>query len=69
MKYAREDKFTAPRTAADILKLALEKEKSSFSFYGYLISKTKDSALIRLLERLKAAEAGHILNIKRALEK
>ncbi len=69
MRYVREDKFTVPHTAADILKLALEKEKSSFEFYGYLISKTKDSALIRLLEKLKAAEMAHILRIKHFLGK
>lgn len=69
MKYLRKDKFSVPHTAVEILKLALEKEKSSFEFYSYVISKTKDPALIRLLKNLRAAEEGHISRIRHALEK
>lgn len=68
MKYIRKDKFTKPYTPTDVLKLALEKEKSSYKFYEDIISKTKSPPLIRLLTGLKDAEGGHIQIIKRKLE-
>lgn len=68
MKYIRRDKYTKPHTPVDVLKLALEKEKSSYAFYVDLIKKTKYAALLRLLNELKDAEWGHIQIIKRKLE-
>lgn len=68
MKYIRKDKFTKPETPADLLKLALEKEKSSYEFYIELIKKTKSPLLVNLLSELKNAEWGHIQRIKQKLE-
>ena len=67
MKYIRKDKFTWPNTPTDILKLALEKEKSSFEFYEELIKKSKNSILTKLLTELKKAELGHIKKIQQKL--
>jgi len=69
MRYERKDRYTMPDTPTDVLKLALEKEKSSFDFYKELIKKTRNPILKSLLSKLKAAELGHILKIKHALEK
>ena len=68
MKYIRRDKFTMPHTPADVLKLALEKEKSSYGFYNKLLEEAKFPALKTLLEELKNAEWGHIQRIERKLE-
>ena len=69
MKYIRKDKFTRPATATDILKLALEKEKSSYAFYEDLIRRTKNPVLLGLLTELKNAEWGHIQRIQQKLER
>ncbi|HLD82324.1 MAG TPA: ferritin family protein [Candidatus Omnitrophota bacterium] len=69
MRYIRKDAFTKPRTAADILELALAKEKSSYKFYADLIEKTENPSLQRLLSELKSAEWGHIQRISRKLER
>lgn len=67
MRYIRKDKFTKPYTPTDVLKLALEKEKSSYEFYAEMIKKTKSYPLLKLLTELKEAEGGHIQIIKRKL--
>ena len=69
MKYAREDKFTKPYTPTDVLKLTMEKEKSSYAFYSEMIKNTDNPLLIKLLEDLKKSEWGHIQIIKRRLER
>lgn len=68
MKYVRKDKYTKPATPADVLNLALLKEKSSYDFYVDLIKKTESLAMKKLLEELKNAEWGHIQIIKHRLE-
>ncbi len=69
MKYTRRDTYTKPQTAADILKLALAKEESSYQFYKELIAENKNSALLSLLIDLKDAELSHIRTIKNKLGK
>lgn len=68
MKYIREDKFTRPVTPLDVLKLALEKEKSSYEFYEKVIRMTKIPGLKKLLNELKNAESGHIKKIQHKME-
>lgn len=64
MKYIRKDKYTKPHTPTDILKLALEKEKSSYQFYLEMSQETDSDILKRVLAKLKNAEWGHIQIIK-----
>jgi rubrerythrin len=69
MEYIRKDKFTKPVTPADVLQLALKKEKSSYEFYMEIIKRTKNPALKGLLNELKNAEWGHIQKIQHTLER
>ena len=69
MKYERKDTFTKPETARDVLKIALEKEKSSYEFYSDILKKSPDAILAKLLEELKSAEAIHIQKVKAMLER
>lgn len=69
MEYIRKDKFSKPYTPNDVLRLALEKEKSSYAFYQEMIKHTENPVLTRLLARLRDVELGHIQRIKHALEK
>lgn len=69
MKYERKDSYSKPYTAADVLKLALAKEESSYKFYEEVMKKTASPELKRLLTELKNAEWGHIQKIKHKLEK
>ncbi|MBU2043656.1 MAG: hypothetical protein KJ977_01230 [Candidatus Omnitrophica bacterium] len=69
MEYKRKDVFTKPATPADILKLALEKEKSSYDFYSQQIKLTKNPSMKKLFIKLKAAEQLHIRYIRKMLER
>ncbi|MDP2923433.1 MAG: ferritin family protein [Candidatus Omnitrophota bacterium] len=68
MKYVRKDKFTKPVTPAEVLELALEKEKSSYEFYVEMIKKTENPFMKKLLEELKNAEWGHIQIIQHKMK-
>ncbi|MFA4842466.1 MAG: hypothetical protein WC658_01355 [Candidatus Omnitrophota bacterium] len=67
MKYIRKDKFTRPQTPVDVLKLALEKEKSSYDFYTQMLREFKNPALKPTLTKLQKAELGHIQIISKML--
>jgi rubrerythrin len=69
MKYERKDKYTRPHTPADILELALQKEKSSYEFYVQMIKETSSPILKKLLTQLKDAELGHIQKIQNKINK
>jgi len=69
MEYRRKDVFTKPTTPADVLKLALEKEKSSYDFYSQQLKVTKNPAMKKLFLKLKAAEQLHMRYIRKMLEK
>jgi len=69
MEYIRKDKFTKPYSPADVLKLALEKEKSSYGFYQEMLKTAKYPGLTRVLTELRDSEEAHIKIIKKKLEK
>ena len=67
MRYERKDKFSKPITPAEVLKLALEKEKSSYEFYKRLIEMEKNACLMPVLEKLRNSEQEHIKIIQNML--
>lgn len=69
MKYVRKEKYTKPYTPAEVLMLALEKEKSSYAFYVQMIKNSKNPALLRVLNELKDSEDAHIRVIESKLQK
>lgn len=69
MKYERKDKYTKPRTPADILNLALQKEESSYKFYVEMLKITESPILKKLLAELKNAELGHIEKIRHKMSR
>lgn len=69
MKYVRKDKFAKPNTPVDILRLALEKERSSYGFYNKLIEDAENIALLSILKKLRDSEKVHIQIIERMLNR
>ncbi|MBP7216486.1 MAG: hypothetical protein KBA46_04290 [Candidatus Omnitrophica bacterium] len=69
MEYARKDTYKKPHTPAEVLKLALAKEKSSFKFYDSLLKDTSNPALVRMIKELRSAEWGHIQKIMHKMQR
>jgi len=69
MQYAKKERFSKPHSPADILRLALEKEKSSYAFYTKIIEEATNPALITVLRRLRRYEKDHIKVIEGLLKK
>ena len=67
MKYSRKDKYAKPQTAADVLGIALLKEKASFELYNQLLKDLKNTALATTLQRLCNFENEHIKTIQKML--
>ncbi len=68
MKYSRREKYSKPRTPADALILALEREKASCHFYNHIVKKRMSPVLTKLFRQLRDEEAGHIKKIELMLK-
>jgi rubrerythrin len=67
MKLSRKEKFTTPRTPAEVLKLALAREKASFSFYQKLAKREIDPGVKKVFLKMKEQELCHIRYLKNLL--
>ncbi len=67
LKYSREEKYSKPESAKEILILAREREKSSLHFYEDMLKHSFSEDIKNLIEELKNEELGHIIKIEKKL--
>jgi rubrerythrin len=67
-KYSREEKYTKPKNAKELLTLARAKEKGSFGFYSDMSGYNFSEDIKKLIEELKNEELDHIRRIEAKLE-